>query len=159
MLFFSCVIKGEVLKFSAVVLTVIALLGLSAELVWSAESLTLISPNSKQKLVKGEAYTIKWDNVRAGSHVKIQLLKAGKPYKTIRAKTNNDGKYRWKIPSSVKSGNGYQIKITAMTKTATSDSSDTRFKIIGNSSNAKKSSKPKKSKDSKKSRKANKKKI
>ena len=120
-----------------------ALLGLTSNPVWSAGALTLITSKDKQKWKSGEAYIIKWDNRNAGNYVKIQLLKSGKPYKTIRVKTKNDGKHRWKIPSSVKSGSGYQIKITSTTKKTISDTSDKIFKIT------KKSSKTKKSKSSK----------
>ena len=68
-------------------------LGSMMDPAWSVESLKLISPNDKQVWRGGETYTIKWDKANAGKYVKIKLLKAGKPYKTIRAKTKNDGKY------------------------------------------------------------------
>jgi hypothetical protein len=118
-------------------------LGLIISPAWSAETLTLITPNGGQKWRSGDAYTIKWDTANLGGSVKIQLLKAGKPYKTIRAKTRNDGKYRWKVPSSVKSGNKYQIKIVLTKNKTISDSSDKNVAIT------KKLSKKKKSKSGK----------
>ena len=97
--------------------------------VWPAGTLTLITPNGGQKWRSGDTYTIKWDKANSGGYVKIQLLKSGKPYKTIRAKTRNDGKYRWKVPSSVKSGNKYQIRIVSTKKKTISDSSDKNVTI------------------------------
>ena len=114
-----------------------------ADPVWSAGSLILITPNGEQKWKSGDTYTIKWDKANAGRYVKIQLLKSGKPYKIIKAKTRNDGKYRWKIPSSVKSGNKYQIRIVSTKKKTISDSSDKNVTIT------KKRSKKKKSKSGK----------
>ena len=107
--------------------------------VWSAGALTLITPNGGQKWRSGDTYTIKWDKANSGGYVKIQLLKSGKPYKTIRAKTRNDGKYRWKIPSSVKSGNKYQIRIVSTKKKTISDSSDKNVTITKKPSKDKKS--------------------
>ena len=65
----------------------------------------------------------------AGTYVKIQLLKLGEAYKTIKARTKNDGRHRWKIPSSVKTGSTYTIKITSKTNSAVSDSSNKVFTI------------------------------
>jgi hypothetical protein len=119
--------------------------------VWSAGALTLITPNGGQKWRSGDTYTIKWDEASLGGSVKIQLLKSGKLYKTIRAKTRNDGKYRWKIPSSVKSGNKYQIRIVSTKKKTISDVSDKIVTITKKSSKGKKSKsgKGKKSKSGK----------
>ena len=75
-------------------------------------AMTAIQPNGGESWKLGKKHLIKWDKASAGNYVKIQLLKSGKPYRTIKAKAKNDGKYRWKIPSSVKSGSEYQIKIT-----------------------------------------------
>jgi hypothetical protein len=110
-------------------------LSLMANSVWSEEVLTLTTPNDKQQWKTGETYTIRWNkgSTEAGSHVKIQLLRRGKPYKIIKAKTKNDGKHRWKVPSSVKSGKGYQIKITSTAKKSVSDLSNKRFSITDGS--------------------------
>ena len=77
----------------------------------------------------GKKYIIKWDKGNAGAYVKIQLLKSGKAYKTIRAKTKNDGRYRWKIPASIRTGSAYKIKITSKTDSTVADSSDKVFTI------------------------------
>ena len=100
-------------------------------------AMTAIQPNGGESWKPGKKHLIKWSKANAGKYVKIQLLKSGKPYKTIQAKTKNDGKYRWEIPSSVKSGSEYQIKIISTTKKTISDVSDKTFEINkkSNSSN------------------------
>ncbi|SVB57020.1 uncharacterized protein METZ01_LOCUS209874, partial [marine metagenome] len=80
---------------------VVVLLGLVSNPVWSAGTLTVTTPNGGQKWTTGKKYTIKWRKGNAGAHVKIQLLKSGKAYKTIKAKTKNDGAFDWTIPTSV----------------------------------------------------------
>jgi hypothetical protein len=67
----------------------------------SAGTLKVTTPNGGQKWKTGKKYTIKWVKGNAGGTVKIQLLKSNKHYKWVSKKTKNDGKYIWKIPSSV----------------------------------------------------------
>ena len=87
-----------------VIIIATALLGLVGNPVWSAGTLKVATPNGGEQWTTGKRYTIKWDKGNAGAYVKIQLLKSGKAYKTIKAKTKNDGRHRWKIPVSVKTG-------------------------------------------------------
>ena len=131
--------KFEAMRKLFVIVFATAVASLMTGLVWSADALTLTALTNNQQWQTGMSYTIKWDKGNAGSYVKIQLLKSGKLYKTIRAKTNNDGKYRWKIPSSVKSGNEYQIKIASTTDKTVSDTSDKTFRITKKPSTIKKS--------------------
>ena len=84
--------------------------------VWSFGTLKVTTPNGDQKWETNKKYTIKWSKGNAGAYVKIQLLKSGEAYKTIKTKTKNDGKYRWKIPSSVKTGSAYKIKVISVSK-------------------------------------------
>ena len=102
--------------------------------VWSAGTLKVTTPNGDQKWATGKKYTIKWSKGNAGAYVKIQLLKSGKAYKTIKAKTKNDGKYRWKIPSSVKTGSAYKIKVISVSKQTVRDLSNKNFTITKASS-------------------------
>ena len=92
-------------------------------------SLKVTSPNGKEKWKTKKKYTIKWSKGNAGAYVKIQLLKSGKAYKPIKAKTKNDGKYRWKIPSSVKTGSAYKIKVITVSKQTVKDRSNKNFTI------------------------------
>ena len=93
------------------------------------DALEVTTPNGGQKWKIGKKYAIKWVAGNGGSYVKIQLYKSGKHYKWISKKTKNDGKYPWKIPSTVKAGSAYKIKITAKTKNSITDSSDKNFTI------------------------------
>ena len=108
---------------------VAVLLGFPGPSSWSAGTLTVTTPNGGQKWTTGKKYTIKWDKGNAGTFVKIELLKSGKAYKTIKAKTKNDGRHRWKVPSSVKTGSAYRIKVTSVSKKTVKDQSNKNFTI------------------------------
>ena len=105
------------------------LLGFIANPVWSAGTLKVTTPNGGQKWTTGKKYTIKWKRANGGKNVKIELLRSGKVYKTVSAKTKNDGTYRWKVPSSVKTNKKFKIRITSSTKSDRTDSSDKKFTI------------------------------
>tara|TARA_Y100000588_G_scaffold51502_1_gene48487 strand:- start:2041 stop:2862 length:822 start_codon:yes stop_codon:yes gene_type:complete len=60
-------------------------------------------------------------------------LKSGKAYKWISKKTKNDGKHRWKVPSSVAVGSAYKIRVQSVTKSRLQDNSDSNFTISKNS--------------------------
>jgi hypothetical protein len=107
---------------------------------WSAGTLKVTTPNGGDSWSKGKKYTIKWKKGNGGSRVKIELLKSGKVYKTIKKRTNNDGKFRWKIPSSQKTSKNYKIRITSISKSDVSDSSNKVFTIKKKSSTGSSSS-------------------
>jgi hypothetical protein len=96
---------------------------------WSAGALKVTTPNGGELWTKGKTYTIKWKTGNGGSRVKIELLKSGKVYKTIKKRTKNDGKFRWEIPSSEKTSTSYRIRITSASKDNVSDSSNKVFSI------------------------------
>ena len=96
----------------------------------AAGTLTVDWPYSNQKLVAGMSYFIKWSKGNAGTHVKIELLKAGKRTKWITKKTANDGEYNWKIPTSVKKNTKYKIKITSTKNSSIYDQHDDNFTIL-----------------------------
>ncbi len=92
-------------------------------------SLKVTSPNGKEKWKTKKKYTIKWKKGKAGTYVKIQLLKKGKLYRTIAAKTKNDGKHAWKVPSTLVNSAAYKVKITSTKNKKLTDSSDNNFTI------------------------------
>jgi len=92
-------------------------------------SLKVTSPNGKEKWKTQKKYSIKWKKGKAGTYVKIQLLKKGKLYKTIAAKTKNDGKHAWRVPSTLVKSAAYKIKITSTKNKKLNDSSDKNFTI------------------------------
>ena len=118
------------MKKAFVISLTIALLGLVAgNVAWSTSTLKVTTPNGGESWTKGKTYTIKWKKGNGGSRVKIELLKSGKVYKTIKKRTGNDGKFRWKIPSSEKTSKRYKIRITSITKDDVLDSSNKVFTI------------------------------
>jgi hypothetical protein len=109
---------------------------------WSAKSkpLDIISPNGGEELVKGKIYMIEWNKSGYGKNlkVKIELLKrnAKRAERVIDAKTKNDGKYEWTIPSDVKFGKKtYRIRIVSVApsgkrKHGHADKSDRKFSFV-----------------------------
>ena len=95
----------------------------------SGGTFKVTTPNGGQKWTTGKSYQIKWSKGTAGAKVKIQLLKNGKAPKWISKSTANDGKYTWKIPSTVATASTYKVKITSTTKKTVTDSSNSNFKI------------------------------
>ena len=89
----------------------------------------LTSPNGSESWVTGNKYVIKWNKGDGGTRVKIQLFKSGKHYKWVSKKTKNDGKYVWKIPSTVATGSTYKLRITSTTNASVNDISDKDFTI------------------------------
>jgi hypothetical protein len=125
------------MKKTLVIMLATALLGLVAgNVAWSASTLKVTTPNGGESWTKGKTYTIKWKRGNGGSRVKIDLLKSGKVYKTIKKRTGNDGKYRWKIPSSEKTSKRYKIRITSITKDNVLDSSNKVFTITKKTSSS-----------------------
>ena len=108
---------------------VVVLLGFLGPFSWSAGTLKVTTPNGSESWTTGKKYTIKWNKGNAGAYVKIQLLKSGKAYKIIKAKTKNDGKHPWKISSAVKTGSAYKIRISSISKATVKDQSDKNFTI------------------------------
>ncbi len=92
-------------------------------------AMKVTTPNGGQKWRTGKRYALKWDKGNGGASVKIQLLRSGRHYKWISKRTKNDGRFTWKIPSSVATGSAYKIKITSRTKKTVTDTSNKNFKI------------------------------
>ena len=95
----------------------------------SDSTITVSSPNGGQKWTTGKRYWIKWDKLDGAGRVKIELLKSGTTALVISNNTKNDGRLKWKIPSSVETGGSYKIKITSTTDNGNTDSSDSNFTI------------------------------
>jgi len=96
----------------------------------SAGTLKVTTPNGGNKWKSGKKYAIKWVKGNGGAFVKIQLLKSNKHYKWVTKKTKNDGKHTWKIPSTLKAGKTYKIKITSRTDKTVNDATDKNFTIF-----------------------------
>jgi len=96
---------------------------------WAAGGLSVTTPNGGQKWTIGKKYAIKWSKGTAGTSVRISLTKSGRHYKWISKKTRNDGRYTWKIPTSVAAGSAYKVKIKSVKKKRVLDSSNRYFTI------------------------------
>jgi len=105
---------------------------------WSARTLDITTPNGGEELVKSKKYMIEWNNKGYGKNrkVKIELLKQGKKYRIIDAKTKNDGKFEWKVPDDVPfSKKIYQIRVVSVKPNGkrngiAADKSDKKFTIV-----------------------------
>tara|TARA_Y100001934_G_C12302749_1_gene750795 strand:- start:292 stop:1317 length:1026 start_codon:yes stop_codon:yes gene_type:complete len=95
----------------------------------TAGGLTISYPNGGEKWKAGTSGIIKWSKGSPGATVKIQLLKGGKHFRWVTKKTANDGRYVWKIPSSVPGASSYQIKIVSLKNKKVFDKSDKTLKI------------------------------
>ena len=123
------------------VLSAIFLVSISTT-AWSAKPkpLDISTPNGGEKLVKGKKYMIEWNSSGYGKNlkVKIELLKRNgkRAERVIDAKTKNDGKYEWTIPSDVKFGKKtYRIRIVSVAtsgkrKHGHADKSDGKFSFV-----------------------------
>ena len=131
------------MKSSLIVLLSTVLLTSISTSAWSAKSakpLDVITPNGGEELVKGKKYMIEWNKSGYGKNlkVKIELLKrnAKRAERVIDAKTKNDGKYEWKVPSDVKFGKKtYRIRIVSIApsgkrKHGHADKSDGKFSFV-----------------------------
>ena len=115
-----------------VVLSLFAGLGVTP-MVWAAKGLVLVSPVGGEVWKAGSKCTIKWSGAKygkksvtrggyGGENVQIRLFKKGKFDRRITDSTKNDGRFRWKIPSDIKTGKKiYTIRISGNKTTRATD--------------------------------------
>ena len=122
---------AAIVSFAKVLVLALALLLLCVPIptTWAAGGLSVTKPNGGQKWTIGKKYAIKWRKGTAGTSVRISLTKSGRHYKWISKKTRNDGRYTWKIPTSVAAGSAYKVKIKSVKKKRVLDSSNRYFTI------------------------------
>ncbi|MBS9770267.1 MAG: VCBS repeat-containing protein, partial [Trichodesmium erythraeum GBRTRLIN201] len=90
--------------------------------------ITVSSPDGGNTLELGKTYTINWsDNI--DENVKLELYKAGSFFGTISSSTASNGSYSWAVPTSLTTGNDYQVKITSISDSSLSDFSNSNFTI------------------------------
>ena len=98
-------------------------------------SITVTAPNGGETWKVNNTRQITWTYKGSpGTYVKIELLKAGSPVKTISSKasigTNGSGSYTWKVPVKQTIGADYKIRITSTTNSSYMDASNGPFNII-----------------------------
>ncbi len=97
----------------------------------SSKSITVISPNGGEKLVKGATYPIKWNSSGVDS-VYIKLRKGADTYNgpegEVSKTISNSGIFFWTIPATLPDGSDYAIRIVDGTAVVLDDS-DSLFSI------------------------------
>jgi hypothetical protein len=93
--------------------------------------LAVTSPNGWESWVRGTTHAITWTSTgSSGAYVKIELIKVGVVNTVISTNTANGGSYSWTMPTAQTIGTDYKIRVTNMTNTAITDSSNTNFSIV-----------------------------
>ena len=96
----------------------------------STSTMTVTTPNGGESWEEGYTHNIQWDADGGGQNVKIQVLKSGSVYKTIKSKTANDGIYSWKVGFKLETPQSdYKIKITSKSNSEIADTSDGNFTL------------------------------
>lgn len=101
---------------------------------FSADTITLVSPNGGENWLAGTTQTIRWTySGSPGTTVKIQLLKGGSVWQTLASSapigSSGSGSYSWTILSYQSTGTDYKIKVTSTKSSSINDSSDNNFTI------------------------------
>ncbi|HXX33835.1 MAG TPA: Ser-Thr-rich GPI-anchored membrane family protein [Thermodesulfobacteriota bacterium] len=101
----------------------------------AAPTITVVSPNGGETLTAGTMQTIRWSYTgNPGPYIKIQLLKGGVVKRTIASfaskGSGGSGSHNWHIPPTQMTGSDYRIRISSMTNSHYTDTSDNDF-IIG----------------------------
>jgi len=97
--------------------------------VGASGKLRVIEPSGGEKWTVGTKYALRWDRGDAGTYVRIQLTKGNRHYKWISKRTRNDGRYTWKILSSIAVGSQFKVKIKSVKKKKVFDASNRYFTI------------------------------
>jgi RHS repeat-associated protein len=98
-------------------------------------SITITSPNGGENWQAGTTQTIQWSYTgNPGSDVQIELLKGGTVDQIITTSipigSSGSGSYDWAIPSALIPDIDYHVRISSISDTAYSDTSDEYFTII-----------------------------
>jgi hypothetical protein len=81
-------------------------------------------------LVQGVVHSIAWSDSGSGAaNVKIELFKGGVFNRIIYSSTENDGSTSWAVPADQTPGTDYKIKITTVSSSVITDTSDDYFTI------------------------------
>jgi hypothetical protein len=88
------------------------------------------SPNGGETWYHRSSNTIKWmstEDVRPS--VKLELYQGESREYTVASSTENDGSYRWFVPTALEPGADYRIKISSISDSSVYDFSDSYFSI------------------------------
>jgi len=92
-------------------------------------SLTLISPNGGETLVRGSLVEIQWSSTGdIGANVRI-IARRGTSSGIISTSTPDDGSYAWTVPTNYPTGTGFTLEISSVATPALLDTTDAPFSI------------------------------
>ncbi|HPG69280.1 MAG TPA: Ser-Thr-rich GPI-anchored membrane family protein [Candidatus Hydrogenedentes bacterium] len=99
---------------------------------FTVEPVAVLSPNGGEVWTMGDFYTITWAGNPAivGADVRIALHKGFGFVDWIVRRTENDGKYSWKVPADLEEGSGYRIRVQAYDDDTVRDYGDDTFLTI-----------------------------
>ena len=92
-----------------------------------AESITVLSPNGGETLIRGQIEPITWTSTGIAGSVKIIVDKGGST-RVISNSTANDGSFNWNVPLYTV-GSNYKIRIESVDSPAIYDVSDSTFSL------------------------------
>lgn len=94
-----------------------------------AASITVLSPNGGESLVRGSTVEIRWSSTgNVGASIKI-VARKGTTSSTLAGATPNDGSYTWKLPATYPLGPGMTLEISSVAMPNISDTTDSSFTI------------------------------
>ena len=70
------------------------------------------NPSAASSFKRGKLMPINWTGGASGENVKLELLKDDTRTTTISESTSNQGSFIWTIPKGLKTGKGYQVKVS-----------------------------------------------
>lgn len=95
----------------------------------SPESITVISPNGGEIILRGSQQVITWSSLGdLGANVRI-VARRGTSTAVIVASTPNDGSHPWLVPTTYPLGNNFIIEISSVAIPAVLDTSDANFTV------------------------------
>ena len=97
-------------------------------------TITVVSPNGGDAWMAGSMQRVQWSYTgNPGIFVRVELLKGGVVNRTIKVfaskGSGGNGLCSWTIPSNQVSGSDYRIRVTSISNSAYTDTSDSNFSI------------------------------
>ena len=99
---------------------------------FSIQALGVKVPNGGEVWTMGDVETVTWGShdTAAGTEVRIGLHYGLDLLAWINRRTENDGRYAWKVPTDLDPGIGYRVRVQSYTDSAIRDLSDTPFTLV-----------------------------
>lgn len=97
-------------------------------------SITVVSPNGGEAMVRGGTLTVNWSYTgHPGETVRIELLRNGSVYRTLATAATignlGAGSYSWNIPTTLLTGSNYRVRVRSVQDNTIMDTSNANFTI------------------------------